>query len=238
MRRLSAEADVKEIPRHVTALIVAAGQGKRFGGAVSKQFLEVHGRPLLWHTMAALAACPAVDSLVVILPASGMAQRLAEIVAWRFDKFYTAVAGGAERHDSVMAGLAALPPETTLVAIHDGVRPLVTSGIITASITAAAESGAAIAAVPPKDTIKAVAGATVEKTLDRRHLVLVQTPQTFRVELIRSAYARAAADDLFSTDDAALVEAMGHPVRIVPGDYRNIKVTSPEDLVLVQAFLE
>lgn len=226
------------MPRHVTALIVAAGQGKRFGGAVSKQFLEVAGRPLLWHTMAAFAACPAVDSLVVILPADGMALRLAEIVDWRFDKFHTAVAGGAERHDSVLAGLAALPPQATLVAIHDGVRPLVTSGIITASITAAAASGAAIAAVPPKDTIKAADGDRVEKTLDRRRLVLVQTPQTFRVELIRAAYARALASGEFSTDDAALIEAMGHPVRIVPGDYRNIKVTSPEDLVFINALLE
>ncbi len=221
-----------------TALIVAAGQGRRFGGAVSKQFIPVHGKPLLWHTLQAFEACPEVEAVIVILPPGEVAERGAEIAGWGLVKFVFALAGGAERHDSVANGLAAVPPESDLVAIHDGVRPLITPAIISACIAAAQESGAAIAAVPPKDTIKGAEAGLVTTTLDRRRLVLVQTPQVFRSDLIRSAYEEAFRRNAFSTDDAALVEALGHPVRIVTGDYRNIKVTSPEDLILVNALLE
>jgi len=220
------------------ALIVAAGQGKRFGGAVSKQFVEVHGRPLLWYTLAAFEQCPAIDSMIVILPAAEIAARAEEIAGWGLTKFSAAAAGGAERHDSVLNGLQALPEEAELVAIHDGARPLITPAIIAACVSAAAECGAAFAGVAPKDTIKEAEGGMVTATLDRRRLVLVQTPQVFRVDLIRHAYDMAFDRGAFSTDDAALVEALGHPVRIVPGDYRNIKVTSPEDLLFVQACLE
>jgi 2-C-methyl-D-erythritol 4-phosphate cytidylyltransferase len=222
----------------VAALIVAAGRGVRFGGAVSKQFLPVHGRPLLWYTLAAFEQCAAVDEFVVILPADAIAGRTAEIAGWGFEKFSATVAGGAERHDSVLAGLNALRPDVDYVAIHDGVRPLITPGIIANSIAAAKEGGAAIAGVAPKDTVKRAANGLIEETLDRSRLILVQTPQVFRVSLIRKAYDSAYALNAFSTDDAALVEALGHPVRVVPGDYRNIKVTSPEDLLFITACLE
>ncbi|HNW61009.1 MAG TPA: 2-C-methyl-D-erythritol 4-phosphate cytidylyltransferase [bacterium] len=220
-----------------TALIVAAGQGKRFGGAVSKQFINVRGRPLLWYTLRAFEACPEIGAVIVILPPDAVAERGAEIAGWGFAKYLLALAGGAERHDSVANGLAALPAESPLVAIHDGVRPLITPEIISACIAAAQEEGAAIAAVPPKDTIKEAEAGRITATLDRRRLVLVQTPQVFRSELIRKAYEEAFLRRAFSTDDAALVEALGHPVRVVAGDYRNIKVTSPEDLLFVNACL-
>ena len=226
-----------ETNARVAALIVAAGQGKRFGGAVSKQFVEVGGRPLLWHTLAAFAGTPEIDEIVVILPAEELGVRAAEIAAWDLEKFSAAVAGGAERHDSVFNGLQALPAQTSLVAIHDGVRPLITPAIISACVRAAQEEGAAIAAVAPKDTIKQAEAGRITATLDRRRLVLVQTPQVFRLDLIRKAYEQAYARRAFSTDDAALVEALGHPVQVVDGDYRNIKVTSPEDLLFVNACL-
>ncbi len=224
--------------KRVAALIVAAGQGKRFGGAVSKQFLEVCGRPLLWYSLAAFERCAAVDEILVILSSDSIAERTAEIAGWGFDKFSAAVAGGAERHDSVFAGLEALSPEVGYVAIHDGVRPMISPEIIGASIDAALTCGAAIVGVPPKDTIKRTAGGLIEETLDRSRLLLVQTPQVFRVDLIRAAYERAYELGVFSTDDAALVEAIGQPVCVVTGDYRNIKVTSPEDLLFVNALLE
>jgi 2-C-methyl-D-erythritol 4-phosphate cytidylyltransferase len=222
----------------VAALIVAAGQGKRFGGSVSKQFLAVRGRPLLWYTLAAFERCDAVDAMVVILPAEGLEERSAEIAGWGFSKFSRTVAGGAERHHSVFNGLQALPAGSAYVAIHDGVRPLITPEIIGTCVAAAQECGAALVGVTPKDTIKRAGAGLIEETLDRSRLVLVQTPQIFRVELIRRAYDHAFECGLFSTDDAALVEAIGHPVRVVPGDYRNIKVTSPEDLIFVNALLE
>ena len=220
------------------ALIVAAGQGKRFGGAVSKQFVIVGDRPLLWYTLTAFERCAEIDGILVILPAGELGERTAEIATWGLSKFNAAVAGGEERHDSVFNGLQALGPQAGLVAIHDGARPLITPELISACVRAAEEGGAAIAAVPPKDTIKEAEGGRITATLDRRRLVLVQTPQVFRVDLIRSAYDLALDLGAFSTDDAALVEAVGHPVQVVPGDYRNIKVTSPEDLLFVQACLK
>jgi len=220
------------------ALIVAAGQGKRFGGAVSKQFVEVGGRPLLWYTLTAFERCPEIDEILVILPAGELGGRTAEIAAWGLTKFCAAVAGGKERHDSVFNGLQALSSQAGLVAIHDGVRPLISPELISACLRAAEECGAAFAGGAPKDTIKEVEGGLVTATLDRRRLVLVQPPQVFRVDLVRQAYDLAFERGAFSTDDAALVEALGHPVRVVPGDYRNLKVTSPEDLLFVKACLE
>jgi 2-C-methyl-D-erythritol 4-phosphate cytidylyltransferase len=223
----------------VAALIVAAGQGKRFGGPVSKQFLTFKEKPLLYYTLRVFEQCPDIDAIWVILPQDLVEEYSNKIQSdWGIFKFCGAVPGGMERHDSVSAGLAALPDEYALVAIHDGVRPLITSEIISRSVAAARDSGAVIVGMPPKDTIKSVVDGWIKETLDRSRLVLVQTPQVFRVDLIREAYRQAYASHAFSTDDAALVEAMGWPVQVVMGDYRNIKVTSPEDMVFVQAFLE
>ena len=222
----------------VTALVVAAGQGKRFGGPVSKQFVALHGKPLLYYTLRVFEQCAEIDTILAVLPPPRMQTLRSEIEGWGLRKFAGAVAGGAERHDSVCAGLAALPGDCTWVAIHDGVRPLVTPEVIGRTIAAAQRSGAAIAAVPPKDTVKRIDNDEIVETIDRRTLVMVQTPQVFRIDLIRRAYQHARETGSFFTDDAALVEAIGYPVKYVMGDYRNIKITSPEDWVFVQAFLE
>ncbi len=223
---------------NVTALIVAAGQGKRFGGPVSKQFVSCHGKPLLFYTLRVFQQSPLINAICLVLPPDLLDFYAAQMRDWGIHKFHRAVAGGAERHDSVSAGLAVLPEETGLVAIHDGVRPLLSLDVIARCVAAAGMHGAAIAAVPPRDTIKRIDGDRVAETIDRRRLILVQTPQIFRKDLIQSAYRKAYECGDFSTDDAALVEATGHPVQVVMGDYRNIKITSHEDLVFVQAFLE
>jgi 2-C-methyl-D-erythritol 4-phosphate cytidylyltransferase len=220
------------------ALIPAAGQGRRLSVAVAKQYIAVGGMPILARTLRVLDDNPLVDGIVVAVGA-GQQEALEALVLrpYRCHKLLQVVAGGIERQDSVVRALRAVPAECEVVVVHDGVRPLVTQEVLTAVIARAQESGAALAAVPARDTVKQVEGRVVRSTLDRETIWLAQTPQAFSAELFRRAHAAAARDGIRGTDDAALVERLGVPVEVVLGSEENIKVTTLADLVLAEAIL-
>jgi 2-C-methyl-D-erythritol 4-phosphate cytidylyltransferase/2-C-methyl-D-erythritol 2,4-cyclodiphosphate synthase len=210
-------------------LIVAAGAGRRIGGAVPKQYRELAGRPLLAWTLGAFERAAAIDAVVLTVAADQLERARAVVEEHELTKVLKIVAGGAERSESVCRGLDALEGrDDDLVAIHDGARPLVAPALIERVVAAAARDGAAIPAVPIPDTVKRAEGRTVRATVDRSQLYLAQTPQVFRLELIRRAYASTGPGA--PTDDAQVVEELGEPVRLVEGDPENLKVTVAEDL--------
>jgi 2-C-methyl-D-erythritol 4-phosphate cytidylyltransferase len=223
----------------VHALIPAAGTGRRMGAGSNKQYLQLGNRPILAHTLARLAALEAIDALHVIVPDDERPFCRAEVVE-RFGlaKVCTIVAGGKERQDSVRLGLAACgAADDDVVLIHDGVRPFFPATQIAPLLAAAAIAGAALLAIPAQDTIKEVVDGRVVRTLERRSLWQVQTPQAFRCAVIRAAHQRAEAAGYAGTDDAALVEWCGWPVTVLQGDPLNIKLTTPADLALARALL-
>lgn len=216
------------------AVIAAAGSSNRMGG-VDKIFALLEGRAVLARSVAAFEGHPRVGAAIVVLHPDSVerGRDLAREMGW--GKVAAVVAGGERRQDSVAAGLDALPPGCRWVLVHDGARPCVTGDVIDRGIDAAERGGAAVAGVPVKDTIKVVDGdGVVVETPDRAALWAVQTPQVFRLDLLRAAYAAGDAD---VTDDAALVERLGRAVRVFHGSYDNIKVTTPEDLDVATALL-
>jgi 2-C-methyl-D-erythritol 4-phosphate cytidylyltransferase len=222
----------------VAALLLAAGRGDRLGAPVPKAFVPLAGLPLVLRAASALAACPEVERIVPVLARSDLT-RWSALVRRLPDpgRFAEPVAGGAERQESVRAGLAALPPEVELVAVHDAARPLVRPADVARVIAAARETGAALLAVPVRDTLKRVAGGRVVETLSRAGCWAAQTPQVFRVSLLREALAKAEAEGFLATDDAQLVERLGAPVEIVEGDPGNLKITWPADVEAAEALL-
>jgi len=220
-------------PGSVGAIIAAAGQSRRFGEG-DKLFAPLAGRPLILHTLIAFEVCRAVDRVVLVLAAESLERGRRLVEAAGFDKVAAVCPGGPRRRDSVRLGLEALG-ECRWVVVHDGARPLVTAALIEAALAAAAETGAAIAAVPVVDTLKEAAeDSLITRTLDRRNLWAAQTPQVFAYELLCEAHRLAAND---ATDDAALVEALGRRVKVFPGSPRNLKVTTAADLALAQALV-
>jgi len=218
----------------VGVVIVAAGASRRMAG-VDKTWAVVRGQPLVAHTVAAFERSPHISVITLVVAAERLGDAHDLITASPPTQRYIVVAGGARRRDSVLAGLAALPEDCTLAMIHDGARPLVTEAIILAGLHAVAATGAATAGVPVKDTIKRVdnAGLVVE-TPDRAALYAIQTPQVFDRALILAAH-QAADPALDAPDDALLAEALGHEVRIFPGAYTNLKITTPDDLAIVES---
>ena len=225
---------------HVNVVIVAAGKGTRLQSELPKPFLSVAGKPILVHTLRRFVPIEAVRRIVVVVAAEREA--LCRDVLHTHGPWpqpMTIVHGGAERQDSVRNGLAALEPQCEIVVIHDAARPFIGVEAIQRSIDAAAEAGSAVVATPVRDTIKrADAQHTIRETVSRHDLWLAQTPQTFRVAVIRAAHRWARQRDIAGTDDATLVEQMGRPVRLVPGDALNFKITTPDDLALAQAVLQ
>ncbi|HOB82682.1 MAG TPA: 2-C-methyl-D-erythritol 4-phosphate cytidylyltransferase [Peptococcaceae bacterium] len=219
----------------VTALIPCAGQGKRMGGRVSKQFLRINDRPLLAYTLAPFQKHPLIDDIILVTREEDIPFCWEEIVQKEgFSKVSQVVAGGQERQDSVYQGLLALDKETDWVVIHDGARPMISWKTINAVLEAAVEKGAAIVGVPAKDTIKLVnPDLTVQDTPPRELLWHIQTPQVFRKTLVLKAYQEAIAHGWQGTDDASLVEKLGVPVYVVQGEYTNIKITTPEDFAFL-----
>ena len=224
---------------HVNIVIVAAGKGRRLQSELPKPFLSVAGRPILVHTLRRFTSIEAVRRIIVVVAAERETLcREALHTHGPWPQPIRVVHGGAERQDSVRKGLAALEPQCEIVAIHDAARPFVSVETIQRSIDAAVEVGSAVVATPVRDTIKrADAQHTVRETVSRHDLWLAQTPQTFRVEVIRAAHRRAQQQGITGTDDATLVEQMGRPVRIVPGNALNFKITTPDDLALARAVL-
>ena len=221
-----------------SVIFPAAGQGKRMNAGVNKVFLELAGRPMLIRTLLRFSAVPEVGELIVVVGEDEIAAVSRLLVHVKGLKPYHVVAGGSERQYSVWNGLKRVADDADVVLVHDAARPLVTSCTIEAVIAAARAQGAAIAAVPEKNTIKVVSETgIVRSTPARSTLWAVQTPQGFRKDILIEANEKAEADGFLGTDDASLVERLGRPVRVVMSDYSNIKVTTPEDLLVAEAFL-
>ena len=221
------------------AILVAAGASHRMQGR-NKLWIPLAGRTTLARTIDVFEASPSIDTIILVLNTANLddAQALCQHEDWH--KIAAIVPGGLRRQDSVRAGLDALAqiaPSTLWVMIHDGARPLVTPTIIEIGLQAAQQHQAAIAAVPVKDTIKLVSEDKVHSTLDRSQLWAIQTPQVFSFPLISQAHYSQAAQTAV-TDDAALLEKLGHPVAIFPGAYTNIKITTQEDILLAETFLQ
>lgn len=222
----------------VTAIIVAAGKSKRIKDKTPKQFIEIGGKPVLCHTLQSFEDCTEVDEILPVVPEDWLAYCSAEVVdRYGFRKISKVISGGEKRQDSVYKGLLAAPKDTSIVLIHDGVRPLIRVSKITKSIELCKECKAVILAVPIKETVKRVEHECVHTTLNRERLWTAQTPQTFDCKLLLDAYEKAKSDGFVGTDDASLVERMGIEVKILEGDYDNIKITTPEDLILVEEIL-
>ncbi len=220
----------------VSAVIVAAGTSTRMGQP--KLLMTLGDRPVIAHTLAAFQACPLVDEIVLVSRAGDQAV-LRDIAAqYRITKVSAVVPGGAERQESVANGVAACCDTAAYVAIHDGARPLITPSLIASVIQAAWRDGAAAAAVPVKDTVKVVdSEGFVQSTPDRSCLWNVQTPQIFRREWYEQALQAAQQSGLHATDDCALLEAAGYPVRLVAGSYANLKITTPEDIRIAEGWI-
>lgn len=226
------------MPVHAAAIIPAGGIGRRMGLSLPKQFCRLAGDPLLIHVIRAFLQVPAIQTLVLVVPAAYL-QRAQEMLRdYTLEARVQLVPGGRLRQDSVRAGLESLAPEVEIAVVHDGARPLVSPALITACLEAAQNHGAALAAVPVKDTLKAVsAKQTVTATVNREGLWQAQTPQAARVSLLRRAFETAAADGFAGTDESSLLERINCPVIVVAGSERNIKITSPEDLNMAEAIL-
>ncbi len=226
----------------ICAILVAAGKGTRMGGVqegADKLFLEIAGRPLVAHTWQRFEDARCIDEIVLVVREGRQATFEALAARYRFRKPHRIVNGGPERQDSVWNGLAALSASTEIVAIQDAARPCTSEALIAATVQAARETGAAVAAQPLTDTIKESAdGRLILRTLDRARLWSVQTPQTFRVEIIRRALAAAREKGLNLTDDTAACELIGQPVRLVAGAAPNPKLTVPADVPCLEALLK
>jgi 2-C-methyl-D-erythritol 4-phosphate cytidylyltransferase len=220
------------------AIIAAAGSGTRMASDRPKQFLLLAGTPVIFHTLKSFEQCDSIHEVIVVLPAEQSAGFLSLAGKFGVRKVARVVPGGATRADSVNRGLLTIRSATAeIVAVHDGVRPFVTVAEIDATVAAAREDGAAILVAPVTDTIKQVNGETIVTTLDRGSLRRALTPQCFQYELLRQAYLQADVNDASLTDESALVEKLGKPVRIVEGSARNIKITTAEDLAIAEQFL-
>ncbi len=223
----------------VAALIPAAGMGRRMGGTLEKQFVQLGGKPLLAHTLARFEETPEVGKVVVIVPPGREEFCRREVIErGGFRKIERIVTGAETRQGSVRAGFQCVEEDVDIVVVHDGARPFVTPALIQAVIEAAAHDGSAIVAIPESDTLKRVsADGVVMETIDRQQLWRAQTPQGFRRQVLQDALEYAERHSLRETDEASLVEGLRRPVRVVPGSSWNLKITSPDDLALARSLL-
>ena len=223
----------------VTAVFPAAGQGRRMNVGINKVFLDLLGKPILVHTLQRFSRSKNIHHLVVVVAAEEVSFIRKLLKAVPGLKPYQVVAGGTERQYSIANGLAVVPKESEIILVHDAARPLTSIETIDRVVAGAREVGGAIAAVPEKNTVKVVdEDGIVRETPPRKTLWEVQTPQGFRREILLEAYRKAEEDGFLGTDDSSLVERLGVPVKVVESDYRNIKVTTPEDMLIAEAFLQ
>lgn len=223
----------------VAAVVPAGGSGTRMGNEVPKQFLQLGGVPLLIHALRVFESSRTIAEIVLVVPQDEVTYCQQELLPqFALSKVSTVTAGGVRRQDSVWNGLQAVDERTKIVVVHDAVRPFVTSAMVEQVVERAGTNGAAIAAIPLHDTVKRAApDGTIETTLDRQRLWSAQTPQAFKLELLLEAHRSSRQSGVEATDDAFLVEQIGHHVAIVNGSPDNIKVTRPEDLVMGEAIL-
>jgi 2-C-methyl-D-erythritol 4-phosphate cytidylyltransferase len=216
-------------------VIPAAGQGKRMKAGINKQLIKLRHQPVIIHTLKVFEQDDWCQGIVIVINEAERERFYELFERFQIKKVVSVVNGGAERQHSVYNGLKAV--NSDLVLIHDGARPFITVEKIHELVKEANEHGAAVPAVPMKDTVKRVSQGFVDETVERSSLWAVQTPQAFRVSLILEAHERARQEDYVGTDDASLVERIGKKVKIIEGDYRNIKLTTPDDLLFAEAIL-
>ncbi|MGG3449709.1 2-C-methyl-D-erythritol 4-phosphate cytidylyltransferase [Domibacillus aminovorans] len=218
-------------------VIPAAGKGKRMKAGRNKLLLELEGKPVIIHTLAVFEADSSCEGIVLSIHPDERFEFEQLLLTYNIQKVYAFATGGQERQHSVYSGLKMLPPETDIVLVHDGARPFITKETIARLVESASNTGAAIAAVLVKDTIKQAEGGAVSQTVDRSNLWSVQTPQAFRTALLVSAQQKAEEEQFLGTDESSLVERTGYQVQIVESDYDNIKLTTPEDLYFARAII-
>ena len=226
---------IKEKKAGCTAVIVAAGSSRRMGA--DKLFLPLAGIPVLVRTLLQFQACDSIDEIIVVTREDKLAEVADYCKRYGITKATKILQGGKERVESSAAGVFEADRHSAYIAISDGARPFVTPALITATVDAAKKNGAAAPAVPVKDTIKVAENGIVTDTPDRSKLFAIQTPQVFSADLIKGALTKAIRDKTPVTDDCSVVEAMGYPVHLVDGSYRNIKITTQEDMIISQAYL-
>ncbi|AFK86000.1 MULTISPECIES: 2-C-methyl-D-erythritol 4-phosphate cytidylyltransferase [Thermoanaerobacterium] len=224
----------------ISAIVVAAGKGRRMGTKLNKVFLKLNGKPVLYYTLNAFEKLSELDEIVLVVSNDDIDYCRREIVdKYDFKKVKRIVAGGMERQESVFNGLKAVDSRCDIVMIHDGARPFIDKTTLKKGIEESKVYSAVGIAVPVKDTIKVVDDDNfVVATPDRTNLMAIQTPQIFDYKLIYDAHLKAMEDGFLGTDDTVLVERLGHKVKLVEGSYRNIKITTPEDLIISEAFLK
>jgi 2-C-methyl-D-erythritol 4-phosphate cytidylyltransferase len=222
---------------NVLAIIPAAGMGVRMGGDTPKQFLSLDGVPIFIHTLRKFVASHVIDQIYLALRPEDMERARRDIDREHFSKPVRLVAGGATRQETVARALAEALATTEIVLVHDAVRPFIELEMIQRVVEAARKDGAAILGIPSVDTVKQVERQMVLGTIPRERIVLAQTPQAFRYDAIREAIVRAAADGFNSSDESSLVERLGHPVTVLMGSGRNIKITKPDDLPLARLYI-
>ena len=219
-----------------SAIIVAAGSGTRFGSTTPKQFLELSGKPLIIHTLERFQSCDAIHEIVLVLSPSEIEGFAETVSAFGIGKVRSIVPGGATRAGSVKCGFDVIDPATEIVAVHDGARPLVTPDEISRTVAMAADVGAACLVAPVADTIKEVDGGVITRTIDRSRLRRALTPQAFRYDILKRALNENDLDEN-ATDECYLVEKLGIRIAVVDGSPRNIKITTPDDLLLAEALM-
>lgn len=217
-------------------IIAAGGIGKRMEARCPKQYLELSGRPIICHTLDRFKGLDEIKKVIIVLPPDFVSSFKNEILTpYRYPDNWEAIAGGEKRQDSVRNGLKLVPDDFDVVLVHDACRPFIAKELIKKIVEVAYKDGAAIVAAPVKETIKKVVDDNISETVDRQNLWGAQTPQAFRPDILRRAIDKAYKDGFYGTDDAILVERMGGKVKVIKGDYRNIKITTPEDLIIAEA---
>jgi 2-C-methyl-D-erythritol 4-phosphate cytidylyltransferase len=224
----------------IVALIAAAGKGRRMNSRISKPFIPISGKPILAYTIDKFEKCKSIDKIYLIVsPEEKEICHKNILLRYNFSKVQELIDGGDTRQDSIYNGLKELDKDTDIVVIHDGARPLIEETIIQDSIEKAQKYGAAITAIPIKDTVKkSKNNFYINKTLNREEIWRAQTPQTFKYDIILTAYHQAYKDKYLATDDAAIVERYGHKVKLIIGPEENIKITTPFDLIMAEVFLK
>lgn len=233
------------IMSRIVAILPAAGLGTRMGAETPKQFLELNGVPIVILSLRRIAACDLVTDIIVATRPDEVARLEERINAEKFKQSVRVVRGGDSRQDSVACALEQVPNDAEIVLVHDAVRPFVTREQITRVIEEARRCKAAILGIPAMDTVKEVKRASLPEdvalitaTIPRERIVLAQTPQAFATALLKQAFARAAADGINASDEAGLVERLGHDVHVVLGSERNMKITNPADMELARIYME
>ncbi|MGL6173501.1 MAG: 2-C-methyl-D-erythritol 4-phosphate cytidylyltransferase [Cellulosilyticaceae bacterium] len=225
----------------VTAIILAGGTGSRMGTKVKKQYIQLKGKEVIAHTIEVFNQLQEIDEIIVVTGKEEIIYMKEDICRkYNFDKVIRVVEGGKERQDSVSNGINAIEHACDYIIIHDGARPFIKAKTIRECLAKTKEIGASIVGVPVKDTIKVYNPETgmIENTPNRSTLWAIQTPQIFKTEIIKEAHSYAKKNKVYGTDDSSLVEAMGRSVHMVMGEYTNIKLTTPEDLLLGERILE